>query len=38
VLAKELAVQAVRAGSQDNVSVVLVLFRDFWARTPWHGK
>lgn len=38
VLAKELADQAVRAGSQDNVSVVLVLFRDFWARTPWHGK
>ncbi|RLN22172.1 putative protein phosphatase 2C 8 [Panicum miliaceum] len=31
VLAKELAEQAVRAGSQDNVSVVvLVLFRDFW--------
>ncbi|XP_051223802.1 probable protein phosphatase 2C 8 isoform X2 [Lolium perenne] len=29
-LAKELAEHAVRAGSPDNVSVVLVLFRDFW--------
>ncbi|OEL30582.1 hypothetical protein BAE44_0008399 [Dichanthelium oligosanthes] len=38
VLAKELAEQAVRVGSQDNVSVVLVLFRDFWARTPWQGN
>ncbi|KAF8733590.1 hypothetical protein HU200_014896 [Digitaria exilis] len=38
VLAKELAEQAVRAGGHDNVSVVLVLFRDFWARTPWQGN
>ena len=32
VLAKELAEQAVRAGSQDNVSVAIVLFNDFWAQ------
>jgi serine/threonine protein phosphatase PrpC len=32
VLAKELAEQAVRAGCQDNVSVVLALFRNFWPR------
>ncbi|KAF8772467.1 hypothetical protein HU200_005728 [Digitaria exilis] len=38
VLAKELAEQAVRAGGHDNVSVVLVLFRNFWARTPWQGN
>nr|CAB3472843.1 unnamed protein product [Digitaria exilis] len=38
VLAKELAEQAVRVGGHDNVSVVLVLFRDFWARTPWQGN
>ena len=39
VLAKELAEQAVRAGSQDNVSVVLVLFRNFWlcGRAPRGG-
>ncbi|KAM0877344.1 hypothetical protein ACQ4PT_035563 [Festuca glaucescens] len=29
-LAKELAEHAVRAGSPDNVGVVVVLFRDFW--------
>ncbi|KAF8643621.1 hypothetical protein HU200_066675 [Digitaria exilis] len=28
----------VLAGGHDNVSVVLVLFRDFWARTPWQGN
>ncbi|XP_062233016.1 probable protein phosphatase 2C 8 [Phragmites australis] len=32
VLAKELAEGAVRAGSQDNVSVALVLFMDFWSQ------
>ncbi|CAM0880434.1 unnamed protein product [Alopecurus aequalis] len=29
-LAKELAEHAVRAGSPDNVSVIVVLFREFW--------
>ncbi|KAL6627188.1 hypothetical protein ACP70R_030914 [Stipagrostis hirtigluma subsp. patula] len=31
VVAKELAEHAVGMGSQDNVSVVLILFREFWA-------
>ncbi|KAL6850127.1 hypothetical protein ACP4OV_020754 [Aristida adscensionis] len=31
IVARELAQRAVRKGSQDNVSVVLILFRDFWA-------
>ncbi|GJN38135.1 hypothetical protein PR202_gb27148 [Eleusine coracana subsp. coracana] len=33
LVAKELAEHAIDMGSQDNVSVVLVLFRDFWT-TP----
>jgi len=32
VLARELAEKAVHAGSQDNVSVAIVLFNDFWAQ------
>jgi serine/threonine protein phosphatase PrpC len=30
LLAKELAEDAINKGSQDNVSVVIILFRDFW--------
>jgi serine/threonine protein phosphatase PrpC len=30
LLAKELAEDAINKGSQDNVGVVIILFRDFW--------
>jgi serine/threonine protein phosphatase PrpC len=30
LLAKELAEDAINKGSKDNVSVVIILFRDFW--------
>nr|XP_034598243.1 probable protein phosphatase 2C 6 [Setaria viridis] len=33
VLAKELADKALYAGSEDNVSVAIVLFKDFWAQS-----
>ncbi|KAK3159708.1 hypothetical protein QOZ80_1BG0050080 [Eleusine coracana subsp. coracana] len=33
LVAKELAEHAIDMGSQDNVSVILVLFKDFWTTT-----
>ncbi|KAF8724217.1 hypothetical protein HU200_021238 [Digitaria exilis] len=37
VLARELANKAVHAGSKDNISVAIVLFRDFWAQKDGEG-
>lgn len=38
ILAEELAEHTVRAGSQDNVSVVVILFRNFWDERPGVGR
>ncbi|KAF8772466.1 hypothetical protein HU200_005727 [Digitaria exilis] len=37
VLVRELANKAVHAGSKDNISVAIVLFRDFWAQKDGEG-